>query len=457
VTSLDALDALRAGLAPHYTVEREIAAGGMARVYLAHERHPRRKVAVKVMDPDVSTPAFRRRFVREVELTSSLSHPNIVPILKAEECLFVPDGPDGICYYIMPYVEGESLRERLIREPRLPLEDALAIALQVADALSYAHARGVIHRDVKPENILLSGEHAMLADFGIARAVSAARGPAMLTLPGERVGTVAYMSPEQLSASPVLDVRTDIYSLGCVLHEMLIGAPPLLDRNRSSVRGPKPLAERLRALGISRSAARVLSAAVCRALEGEPGDRFATVDELAAELRRVPPSADRVATARKGNVVMAASVALMVLIVLGLLWLRRGPALDPNRVALAGFGPPAADSSLAPVGDAFAGWVTQGVSGRGPIEVVSEPVRGQIGRAKARALARRAGAGLVVVGSFYREADSIRFQLQVLDGADGTVTRALDPVAAPVSAPSQAAEPIRRRIGLVLDTLRARR
>src|SRR6266498_5706255 len=158
----DTLGALREGLAPHYTVEGEIGAGGMARVYLATERHPPRKVAIKVMNPELSTPAFRERFIREVEVTSKLNHPHIVPILAADECLFVPDGPDGLCYYVMPYIEGESLRARLEREQRLPLEEALRITYQVADALSYAHAHGVVHRDVKPENILLSGSAALI-------------------------------------------------------------------------------------------------------------------------------------------------------------------------------------------------------------------------------------------------------------------------------------------------------
>src|SRR5437667_167217 len=171
---IDVLAALREGLAPHYTVEHEIGAGGMARVYLAHERHPARAVAVKVMAPELSTPTFRERFIREVELTSKLSHPHIVPILAADECLFVPDGPDGLCYYIMPYIAGESLRVRLAREQTLPLEDALHITFQVADALGYAHSHGVVHRDVKPENILLSGDQAFVADFGIARAISPA-------------------------------------------------------------------------------------------------------------------------------------------------------------------------------------------------------------------------------------------------------------------------------------------
>src|SRR3989475_344318 len=232
---LDVLGALRAGLAPHYTVEREIGAGGMARVFLAAERHPPRKVAVKVMNPEVAGSDFRDRFTREVEPPSRLSPPHIVPILAADECLFVPDGPDGLCYYVMPYIEGESLRARLEREQRLPLEGALRIALEVGDALSYAHAHGIIHRDIKPENILLSGDHALVADFGIARAISAAGGHTLTG--GHPVGSLAYMSPEQLMGSRAIDARTDVYSLGGVLYEMLVGEPPLVGLAGGTPRG----------------------------------------------------------------------------------------------------------------------------------------------------------------------------------------------------------------------------
>src|SRR6266704_7134688 len=160
----DIIDTLRARLAPSYDVEREIGAGGMARLFLAVEQHPHRRVAVKVLDPELSTRLLRERFVREVDLASKLSHPHIVPIFAAGEAA-------GLFYYVMPYVEGESLRHRLRRQRRLPLDEALRIARDVADALGYAHGQGIIHRDIKPENILLSGDHAIVADFGIARAI----------------------------------------------------------------------------------------------------------------------------------------------------------------------------------------------------------------------------------------------------------------------------------------------
>jgi serine/threonine-protein kinase len=455
---IDALDALRSGLVPHYTVEREIGVGGMARVYLGVERHPHRKVAIKVMDPEMSTPAFRRRFVREIELTSSLTHPNIVPILKAEECLFVPDGPDGLCYYIMPYIEGESLRERILRDRRLAVRDALGIALQVADALSYAHARGVIHRDVKPENILVDGERALLADFGIARAVSAARASSV-TLPGERIGTLAYMSPEQLEADPVIDARADIYGLACVLHEMLLGAPPLLDRTKSAIKGPAVLAERLRELGISRKAARLLGTGICRALEPEPAARFSAVDEFSGALRQALAASPVESTgARRSNLVLIGTAALMVIVIGLFLLLRRGPELNQRRVVVASFTDLSTDSTLPPLGPTVAGWVTQGVARDPSLEVVSEPLAGgQLGRGLVRALARRTKAATVVQGSYYRDGDSVRFQFQVLDGRKGTVRRALEPIAAPITAPLQAADPVRTRIGALFDTLFVRR
>src|SRR5881296_3539682 len=232
---LDALESVRERLAPHYDVVREIGAGGMARVYLALEQHPQRRVAIKVLAPELGSRLLRERFLREVDLSSKLSHPHIVPVFAAGEAA-------GLFYYVMPYLEGESLRHRLRRQRRLPLDEALRIARDVADALGYAHGQGIIHRDIKPENILLSGDHAIVADFGIARAISAA-GSLTLTQAGQQIGSPGYMSPEQAMASSDLDARTDIYSLGCVLFEMLAGEPPVArpaSREPSSTPFPEP-------------------------------------------------------------------------------------------------------------------------------------------------------------------------------------------------------------------------
>src|SRR5881275_2193964 len=273
---LDALEALRDSLAPHYDIERQIGAGGMARVFLAVEQHPHRRVAIKVIAPELSNRLLRERFIREVDLSSKLSHPHIVPIFAAGEAA-------GLFYYVMPYVEGESLRHRLLRERRLPLEAALQIACDAADALAFAHAQGIIHRDIKPENILLSSNHAIVADFGIARAISAA-GSLTLTQAGQPIGSPGYMSPEQAMALGDLDARTDIYSLGCVLFEMLAGESPVASMAERLVHNWAALETSPALHGSAAGVARAVKHAISRALAPLPDDRFPTVTEFAAAL-----------------------------------------------------------------------------------------------------------------------------------------------------------------------------
>ena len=452
---VDVLGVLRAGLAPHYSVEREIGAGGMARVFLAVERHPARKVAVKVMNPEVSSSEFRERFIREVELTSRLSHPHIVPILAAEECLFVPDGPDGLCYYVMPYIEGESLRARLEREQRLPLDEAVRIALEVGDALSYAHGQGIIHRDIKPENILLSGDHAWVADFGIARAVSAAGGHSLTG--GNPVGSLAYMSPEQLMGSRAIDARTDVYSLGGVFYEMLVGEPPILGLSGGKARGGAALDAVLRAQRVSHRTERVVKETITRALAPEPADRFASVDQFAAGLRdavsrRLVPRLRLPQVRWKAVLLGGAAVAALGtagLVLLG----RRAPALDPRRVVVAGFEDLSGDPTLAPLGHIAADGLTQALARRGGLEVVAGTAASHLDAADIRALAAQTGAGTVVAGSYYRAGDSVRFHVQIIDAAQGTLRRGVEPIGAPRSAPTQAVETLRHRVTALFDTL----
>src|SRR5213594_2521816 len=388
---IDVLAALREGLAPHYTVEREIGAGGMARVYLAHERHPPRAVAVKVMAPELSNPTFRERFIREVELTSKLSHPHIVPILAADECLFVPDGSDGLCYYIMPYIAGESLRVRLAREQTLPLEDALHITFQVADALGYAHSHGVVHRDVKPENILLSGDQAFVADFGIARAISAAgaAGGQTLTAAGQPVGSLAYMSPEQLMGSRAIDARTDLYSLACVLYEMLVGQPPLLDLAGQSGPAPATIESVLRRRGVSSRTARRMRDVMSRALASSAAERYASAEDLITALRdlgggrstrglRLPRISRTAALVGGGAVIVLGALGVMSLV-------QRRLALDPRRVVVAGFEDLSGDAQLAPLGHIAADWITQALAQSGAVEVVPSAATGHRRRGRAGA------------------------------------------------------------------------
>src|SRR5437867_10154880 len=214
----DLLVRLKAALVERYAIERELGQGGMAVVFLARDLKHRRPVAIKVLRPELAMALGAERFLGEIETVGAFAHPHILPLYDSGEAA-------GFLYYVMPYVEGESLRERLTREKQLPLEDALRIAGEVATALSYAHSRGVVHRDIKPENILLEAGQAVVSDFGIARAITAAAGE-NLTATGVAVGTPAYMSPEQASGQSRIDGRADIYALGCTLYEMLAGDAP---------------------------------------------------------------------------------------------------------------------------------------------------------------------------------------------------------------------------------------
>ena len=268
-------ETLSAALGDHYRIERELAQGGMATVYLASDLARGQPVAVKVMRPKVATVIGAARFLREIRIARSLDHPLIVPVSDS--------GNVGeILYYVMPYVEGETLYERLQRERRLPLADALHLTREVASALGYAHARGILHRDVKPENLLLADGHAMVADFGLARAVGA--DSRTLTETGVVVGTVYYMSPEQLREDRDIDQRTDIYSLGCILFEMLTGGPPYTGPSLKEVvtrilQAPIPSARRL-----NPDVPEVVDQAIARALAKSAADRFATMEELVAAL-----------------------------------------------------------------------------------------------------------------------------------------------------------------------------
>lgn len=209
---------LQLHLHDQYDIQGELGRGGMAIVYSARDRKHDRMVAIKILQPEVSASIGCERFLHEIQIEAKLQHPHIVPLYDSGEL-------NGIPFYVMPQVEGETLEERLTREKQLPIEDAIGIAVDVGDALAYAHSMGVVHRDVKPENIMMSGRHAVITDFGIARALAVAGGE-RLTGTGMAIGTPAYMSPEQAGGENQVDGRSDVYSLGCVLHHMLTGDPP---------------------------------------------------------------------------------------------------------------------------------------------------------------------------------------------------------------------------------------
>jgi len=274
----DVTDRLSTALTDRYRIGRELGHGGMAIVWLAEDLKHRRSVAIKVLRPELTAALGAERFLREIATSANLRHPHILPLYDSGEA-------DGLLFYVMPYAEGESLRERLDREKQLPLDDAVQIAREVADALSYAHGRGVIHRDIKPENILLESGHAVVTDFGIAKAIHAAGGEP-LTQTGMAVGTPLYMSPEQAAGGDDVDGRSDLYSLGCVLYEMLGGQPPFTGPTVQSVVRqhltvePRPVSQLRPAVPSE------IAALLARALAKNPADRFNPAAQFVEALSR---------------------------------------------------------------------------------------------------------------------------------------------------------------------------
>jgi serine/threonine-protein kinase len=266
---------LRTALAGRYDLDEEIGRGGMARVYRAHDRQHGRSVAIKVLRPEVAAALGAERFLREIRIEAALQHPGIIPLHDSGSA-------DGVLYAVMPYVEGESLRERIRRERQLSVEESVRITREIADALDYAHQQGIVHRDIKPANILLSNGHAVVADFGIARALSAAD-PESMTASGIAVGTPEYMSPEQTTGGPT-DIRTDIYALGCVLYEMLAGQPPFTAPTAQAVLA-RHRHDTLPSLAVVRpNLPAKVTDAVERALAKVPADRFPTAAAFAQSL-----------------------------------------------------------------------------------------------------------------------------------------------------------------------------
>ncbi|MFI5246118.1 MAG: protein kinase, partial [Gemmatimonadales bacterium] len=312
-------DALAAALADRYRIEREIGAGGMATVFLAHDLKHDRNVALKVLHADLAATIGVERFLAEIRVTANLQHPNILGLFDSGHAA-------GQAYYVMPYVQGESLRDRLARERQLPVADALRIATGVASALEHAHKHGVIHRDIKPENILLQDGQPVVADFGIALAVSTAGGK-RLTQTGLSLGTPQYMSPEQAMGEKVIDARSDIYALGVVTYEMLAGEPPFTGPNAQAIVA-KVLQERARPLReVRERVPEGVARAVEQALERLPADRFASARDFAealegSRMNAVAPRAagtgaavsrrrPRLAIVGAGGIVLGAALVLM--------------------------------------------------------------------------------------------------------------------------------------------------
>ena len=449
---------LQATLGSGYRVVREIGGGGMSRVFVAEDLSLGRTIAVKVLHPEQAASVSIERFHREIQVAAQLQHPLIVPLLAAGET-------GGLPFYTMPFVEGESLRAKIAREGALPLGEALRLMFDVAKALAYAHRHGVVHRDIKPENILISDGSGLVADFGVAKAMNAARrdGEA-LTSAGLSVGTPMYMAPEQVAADPSADQRVDLYALGAVAYEMFAGRQLFQGRSPQSVfvahltQIPAPLQ------ALRPDVPAVVAAIVMRCLEKDPDRRPQSAEEILHAVEEVTTpggatqsaagvsvdtSKHRLRRQLLGGTVMG---TLAVLISLALftprgvrasmrtLLTRKTAALDARRVVVAPFENQTGDSTIEFLGNMAADWIAQGLARTGAVDVVDartvliaskvveKTPRLLRTRNDARAIAEETGAATVVSGSLYRDGDSLRFQAVITDVQSGRVIRAVDPV-----------------------------
>jgi serine/threonine-protein kinase len=424
----DTLQRLIEALGDRYALEREIGAGGMATVYLARDLRHGRSVAIKIVRPELSGATGVERFLREIELAAGLQHPHILPVFDSGT---LDDGAGGrMPYFVMPYVEGETLRRRLERESRLAVDDAISLAAEVADALACAHARGVVHRDIKPENILMSGGHAVVADFGVAKAIEsggAAPARAGLTQAGFTMGTPSYMAPEQATGRDVVDARADQYSLGCVLYEMLAGEPPFTGPSAQAVMAQNLTAPRPHVGKARHDVSHDLEDVVLRAMALDPADRYPDMTALASALRQ----ARATARPRRRTVVVLVAAAIAAAAAGVVAWFVTRPSglavtEEAERIAVLPFA--ASGPGVEVLREGMVDLLATNLQGVGGIRAVeprlvlkrwSNRDRGDSGGLEGDlALGRELDAGSVVTGSAVSTGDRVRLaaDLYAVDG-----------------------------------------
>ena len=352
-------DQLQASLGDSYVIERELAPGGMSRLFLATEASLERQVVIKLLPPDAASDVSAARFQREVLLAARLQHPHILPVLTSGTAA-------GLFYYIMPFVAGESLRQRLERGDRFAVPDALRILREIADALALAHDRGIVHRDIKPANILLQEGHAVVTDFGIARAVEASRidPPDRLTATGVGIGTLGYMAPEQLAGEKDLDASADVYALAVVGYEMLAGKPPFSRPTAQALvaahmtEPPPPLES------VAPDVPHAISAVIAKALSKTPAERYHSASEFRDALDLQMTATYRAAPRRpsRRGALVGGVIAVVIVALAGVFAANRGAALDPNYVVILPFNVRNADTTLR---EGMVDVLSDGINGQG--------------------------------------------------------------------------------------------
>ncbi len=426
----DILDRLKTALQDRYTIERELGAGGMAVVYLAEDLKHKRKVALKVLRAELAAAIGSERFVREIEIAAKLNHPHILPLFDSGSAEGPPSDsppvrPSAFLYYVMPYVEGESLRERIDREGKIPVAEMVRLTDEIAAALSYAHDQGIVHRDIKPENVMLSGGRAVVADFGIARAVSVAGGT-KLTGTGFAVGTPAYMSPEQAYGDDNIDGRSDVYALGCVAYEMVSGRAPF-EADTPQALLAKHAADTVPSMRASDSSIPLfVERAVERALAKQPSDRFQSATEFAEALTSEMVVA-RVGGRRGLRPVVAAAAVVVVLVaaVWGYLTLQGGPAYE--RLAVL----PPANLMNDPEQEYFVAGMHNALISelqRAGVWVVARQsmLKYQNTEMQVREIAQELGVDALIQPSVLRAGDSVEIEVSLVDGTTQQVVA--DPI-----------------------------
>jgi serine/threonine-protein kinase len=419
---------LQAALGDDYQLERELGGGGMSRVFVATERRLARRVAVKVLPPELGAGVNVERFRREIQLAASLQHPHIVPLLTAGE-------GGGLLYYTMPFIEGETLRQRLTRQQRLEVQDAARILRGVLEALSYAHRRGIVHRDVKPENVLIVDEHALVSDFGVSKALTQATDGAALTTAGIALGTPAYMAPEQAAGDPDIDHRSDIYAAGVVGYEMLSGRTPFGGQAVPRVLAAQVMQRPEHVTRIRPEVPPALAATVMRCLEKDPAKRWQSADELKRELEQVATVSRAAVPGRRRMPAIAVGIAVVTALVAGTIWRVRTPAgaaASPTLVAVLPFavrgGP-----DLTYLGEGLVNLLSTSLDGAGNLRAVDphavlstvrHPEQGALDPDGGARAAERLGAGMYVLGDIVEAGDRLRIGASLYDREHGSLPQA---------------------------------